>query len=193
MLTNEFVHPHKHTPRFDVFCVCMSQNLFFQSVSINSSNAACQLRSVMRYITLSKCIVRPHQHHQLGCYLFKCCKALSLCHCFSRTHIYTHKHKHTPDYMLFFIIHVAFLPLLESVQKKKRKEAMKCEMANVYCNNSVLRKTFIIAINSYSQLSQLTCLNGCWVAFRKICHHMRSDFIVCIVVVQRDEHEFNQF
>lgn len=49
-------------------------------------------------------------------------------------------HKHTADYMLLFIIHVAFLPLLESVQKKKNKEAMKREMANVYCSRSVLGK-----------------------------------------------------
>ncbi len=52
------------------FCVCVSQSLFHQSASINSSNTARQLRSVMRYITSSKCILRPHQHQQLGCYLF---------------------------------------------------------------------------------------------------------------------------
>lgn len=59
-----------HTHPGWCFCVCVSQSLFHQSVSINSSNTARQLRSMMCYITLSKCILRPHQHQQLGCYLF---------------------------------------------------------------------------------------------------------------------------
>lgn len=35
-------------------------------------------------------------------------------------------HQHT-DYMDFFIIHVAFLPLLESIQEKRQEKGMKCE------------------------------------------------------------------
>lgn len=51
------------------FCVCVSHGLFHQSGSINSSNTARLLRSIMCYITSSKCTLRPHQHQQLGCYL----------------------------------------------------------------------------------------------------------------------------
>lgn len=59
------------------FCVCVSLSLFHQSASINSSNTARLLRSIMCYITSSKCTPSPHQHQQLGCYLLKRCEARS--------------------------------------------------------------------------------------------------------------------
>lgn len=100
------------------FCVCVSQGLLHQSVSINSSSGAAPALQHVLYNLVEMLSESTSASAGRGLPFLTLQGSLSLSPSLFLSLSSSDMYQHT-DYMLFFIIHAALLPLLESIWGKK--------------------------------------------------------------------------